>query len=281
MKISTRTISALVSIITGDEKISPYRSGSNLVKLFNDYGFDDSYGAGFPTRSHYVEIKVKELNGKSELNSLICEIFDPRVFMDTEFLIKKALDYFNKRLCYDGYEIVLQEEGGLPRIRDIKGSAVELSHPFVGSTEETHLFLDEQIKKAEDKIRDRDYDGAITNARSLLESCLIEIEQKMVHPTQTYDGDLNTLYKRIQKELSLDPSRADLDTPLKQVLSGLASIVSGIAGLSNKMGDRHFRKYKPDKRHAVLTVNAAKTLASFISDTFLSKYAGRTPEAKH
>jgi hypothetical protein len=43
--------------------------------------------------------------------------------------------------------------------------------------------------------------------------------------------------------------------------------VSDLSGLSNKMGDRHVRTYKPDKRHAVLVVDAAKTLAAFPFET--------------
>jgi len=41
MKVSARTIGAIGRIVTGDEKISPYRSGPGLVRLFNEYGADD------------------------------------------------------------------------------------------------------------------------------------------------------------------------------------------------------------------------------------------------
>jgi len=37
-----------------------------------------------------------------------------------------------------------------------------------------------------------------------------------------------------------------------------------LTGLRNKMSDAHVATYKPDKHHAVLAVNAAKTLANFI-----------------
>ena len=43
--------------------------------------------------------------------------------------------------------------------------------------------------------------------------------------------------------------------------------VNDLSSLSNKMGDRHVRTYQPNKRHAVLVVNAAKTLAAFLFDT--------------
>lgn len=47
----------------------------------------------------------------------------------------------------------------------------------------------------------------------------------------------------------------------------MVSIVNGIAAISNKMGDRHVRTYKPNKRHALLVVNATKTLANFLFET--------------
>jgi hypothetical protein len=91
---------------------------------------------------------------------------------------------------------------------------------------------------------------------------------------EPYDGDLPKLYKRVSKSLALDPSRPDLEQPLKQVLSGLVNIVNGIAGISNKMGDRHVRTYKPNKRHALLVVNATKTLANFLFETARSRKVG-------
>ncbi len=269
MKVSGKTITALVGLITGDERLSPYRSGPKLVRLFNEHGFNDSYGPGFPSRGSYTEGHLRELNEKPELAALICEVLDPRGFMDTAFNLHEATDFLNKRLRFDGLEIVFEKD--LPRVRHLNGSAVELKHPFQGSAKDGHIFIDEQIQKAEDKIRDGDYDGAITNARSLLEGCLTEIEKQVCFEPDDYNGDLPALFKRVQKELALDPARPDVDTPLKQVLSGLASIVSGLAGMSNKLGDRHARQYKPARRHAVLTVNAAKTLSSFVFETMESR----------
>jgi Abortive infection C-terminus len=130
------------------------------------------------------------------------------------------------------------------------------------------LFIDQQIKKCDRKLAENDFDGAITNARSLLEAVLSEVEQELSPQSpEPYDGDLVKLYKRVQKLLNLEPSRTDIAEPLKQVLGGLASIVSGLAALRNKMGDAHVRSYQPAKRHAVLVVNAAKTLAAFVVET--------------
>jgi hypothetical protein len=263
---------ALGRIVTGDEGLSPYLSGPKLVDLFNEFGADDYYGQGFPSRWQYAEDKLRPLNDTPALPALIAHVLDPREFLDTTLEQQAAVDYLNARLKYDGYEIVVVDT--MPKIRDLQGSEVEFRHPFEGSDEDGHVFIDEQLAKANEKIRDGDYDGAITNARSLLEAVLAQIELEVTGVNEPYDGDLPKLYKRVSKSLALDPSRPDLEQPLKQVLSGLVNIVNGIAGISNKMGDRHVRTYKPNKRHALLVVNATKTLANFLFETARSRKVG-------
>lgn len=234
--------------------------------LFNDYGSNDEYGQGFPSRWQYAEQKLRELNGTPALAALLCEVLDPREFMDSEHEPGPAIEYINKRLSYDGYEIAL--EGGLAKVRNLQGVHVEARHPFQGSKEHAHLFINEQIEKSERKIQDEDYDGAITNARSLVEAVLTQIESDMDSNHPQYDGDLPKLYKRVQKLLHLDPGRPDIDQSLKQVLSGLVNIIQGLSGLSNKMGDRHVRTYKPSRHHAILVCNSAKSACNFLFDTY-------------
>lgn len=265
MKLSERTISAIGKIVTGDEGLSRYRSGPQLVRFFNDFGANDVYSQGFPSRWQYAEDKLRSLNGTEAIGAALCQVLDPREFMDSEHNEEEATEYVNARLKYDGYEVVL--DNGLAKIRDLSGVSVTCEHPFQGPEKEGHLFIDEQIRKAETKIKEGDYDGAITNARSLLEAVLTELEAILDENPPQYDGDLPRLYKRVQNLLNLEPSRPDIEGPLKQVLSGLVSIVGGIAGLSNRMGDRHVRSYKPAKHHAVLVVNTAKTMANFLFET--------------
>ena len=130
------------------------------------------------------------------------------------------------------------------------------------------VFIDEQVKKCDRKLDEGDFDGAITNARSLLEAVLIEVEHGLcLEDPAPYDGDLIKLYRRVQQLLNLEPSRKDVSDSLKQVLSGLSSIVTGLSGLRNKMSDSHAATYRPSKRHSALVVNTAKTVAGFIIET--------------
>jgi hypothetical protein len=265
MKLSERTINAIEGIVTGDKKLSTYRSGPQLVKLFNDYGANDVYGQGFPSRRQYAEDNLRSLNGTAAIGSVLCHVLDPREFLDTGYNEEEAAEYVNARLKYDGYEVVI--DNGLAKIRDLSGVSVTCEHPFKGSEKEGHLFIDEQIEKAETKIKEGDYDCAITNARTLLEAVLTELEKKLTENPPRYDGDMPKLYKRVQKLLNLEPGRPDIEGSLKQVLSGLVSIVGGMAGLSNSMGDRHVRSFKPSKHHAALVVNTAKTMANFLFES--------------
>jgi len=266
MKVSERTISGIADVVTGNKASPKYRSGPELVRLFNEYGSNDVYGQGFPSRWSYAESNLRSLNGTPALARLLCEVLHPIQFLDIASTPAGASDHINARLKFDGYEIAF-DAAGVPVIRTLHGSLVEFAHPIGATEADNHRFLDEQLAKCDQKLREGDYDGAVTNARSLTETVLVDLERQLDRVALEYDGDLPRLFKRVQKLLDLEPGRPDVDTPLKQVLSGLAGIVSGLAGMSNKMGDRHVRKYRPAKRHAVLVVDSAKTLCNFLVST--------------
>jgi len=271
LRISERTIKALGKIVTGDERLSPYRGGPSLVALFNELGLNDVYGQGFPSRWAYAEESIRKINGSPELFLLIEMVFDPREFLDTEFEITKALEFFNKYLSYEKHQVVLV--GGYAKVRDLNGVDVDFVHPFKNSKDDAHIFIDEQVKKCDEKIASGDYYGAITNARSLVEAILTEIEKDLDTSAPEYDGDLVKLYKRVAKLLNLGPERKDISDTLKQILTGLSSIIAGLAGLRNKMSDAHVASYKPSKHHAKLAVNSAKTICDFLFET--KEYQGK------
>lgn len=127
-------------------------------------------------------------------------------------------------------------------------------------------FIEEQIEKCNMKIEYRDYDGAITNARSLLEKVLLEIEIKIDGYETAHDGDVVKLYKRVRKKMNLDSN--DADKCMKEICSGFFSIINGLAFLSNNLSDRHARKLKPDKRHAIFCVNASFIMCRFLYDSY-------------
>lgn len=265
MKISEQTISALGSIITGDGRRSPYRSGLQLVAFFNEFGSEDKYGSGFPSRWYYAEEKLREFNNTPAMKDIVVTTFDPRHFLGKEHDINAAVKYLNQFLEFDHYE--LRPRSKKWEVYKLGGTQIDLSHPYENSVEITHIFIDEQIKKCDKKLDEGDFDGAITNARSLVEAVLSAIEKEFDPNPPEYDGNLPKLYKRVQKHLNLSPGQESLAECLRQILSGLTSIVFGLATLRNTMSDSHVISYKPSEHHARLAVNTAKTLCDFLFET--------------
>ena len=265
MQISERSIKRIGKIITGEAKLSPYRSGAQLIKFFNELGGNDVYGQGFPSRWQIAEDRIRERNGTPELRKVILSALDPRDFLDKELDIQAAVNHINQFLEYDGYEIVVHGKGydviDKTRGEILLDIQLEPSHL-------SHEFIKEQVEKCRSKISQNDNDGAITNARSLVEAVLIAIEKEFDKDSPSYDGNMPKLYKRVQKHLNLSPDNDNISQSLKQTLTGFVSIIDGLSGLSNKMGDRHAREYKPSKHHAVLLVNSAMTFSNFIFDTY-------------
>lgn len=117
MKIARNTLAELVKIVTGDTKMSPYRSGPMLVRLFNEYGYNDFYEGGFPSRWKYTEERLLPLNGKPALRKLIDEVFDAREWIGKNLKPEVAATHLNKFLKFDGYE--LTQEGDHFKVYEI------------------------------------------------------------------------------------------------------------------------------------------------------------------
>jgi hypothetical protein len=210
------------------------------------------------------------------LKGVIEVTLHPRRFVDSQFQVSQAVAYLNNFLSFDGFEVVKQ--GRSYRVRDLGGGTVRLERTFQDAEKLSHEFIQEQIEKCDRKIGEGDYGGAITNARSLTEGILIDLEEVVGGTPEAYDGDLIKLFRRVQKLLNLDPSRKDISDSLRQVLVGLVSVVNGLAPMRNKMSDAHASSYRPARHHAKLAVNVAKTLTDFLIETFeFQKQNGMLP----
>lgn len=107
MIISQKTIEKLRSLINEETE---YRSGPKLVAFFNKYGFADLYEPGFPSRWIYTESKLKELNGKPELDKCIKDLFAPINFISRFSELDKLIGDFNQYLSFDGWQVVRQSQ---------------------------------------------------------------------------------------------------------------------------------------------------------------------------
>ncbi len=262
MHLHEVSIKALGKFITGDSAMTPYRGGPALVELFNRYGSDDVYGGGFPSRWKYAEDKIRELNDTDAIRKLIEETFDPRRFANTEFSVEKAVEEMNQVLNFDN--LALQKIGQQYRLSDASGIVVK---PETASGI-GHDFINQQIEKCNAKIASGDYNGAITNARTLIEAIFIEIIERAEGKEVKNDGDVEKLYKQVKKIMKLEIDKDKLPDFVIQILSGINTALSGFAGLSNNAGDRHANKFNTRKHHAKLAVNLALSIADFLLDSW-------------
>ena len=268
MKLTSFTIKHLAKMIAGDTAGWPYRSGPDLVRFFNEYGFRDVYEQGFPTRYMFAEEKLKALNNKDVLKDVFKDMLDSRNWINSRkelHPVEQCAVDVNEMVKHDKIEVI--KDGLYYKARLLSGGLIELEVPFKKASDITEIAIEEQIKKCREKITSGDYDGAITNARSLVETLLTSIEKDLDPNAPEPDGDLVRAFNRVRGLLNLDPSRKDISDALKQVLTGLTSIIYGLATMRNKMSDAHATSYKPARHHAKLAVNSAKTLADFLFET--------------
>jgi hypothetical protein len=129
-------------------------------------------------------------------------------------------------------------------------------------------FIHQQWQKALER-KETDFEGAITSARTLLESTLKFILDGQNIPFND-NTDLSELYKLVAKSLNLAPEQHQ-EGIFKQILGGANGIVSGLGALRNKLGDAHGKikgNIKPKERHSELAVNLAGSMAIFLFKTY-------------
>jgi len=261
VRFSQKTLEFLRDIITGDKELSPYKSGPELVKFFNSLGFNDVYGQGFPSRWYYTEIKLQELNKQGRISDVVNTYFSPINFIGKENLLNDLIDLTNKYLEFDGCKIELRNRK--VKIIAITDEILEVKEIDKLSNE----VVRENIEKCDKRIEESDFSGAITAARTFLESLLLFIYKEFTKEDYKFNGDLPRLYKDVIKLIGLNLEKST-EEDIKKVLGGLISVVSGISGISNKVADRHGRlnEYKKEilKPLSILIVNSVKTLSFYI-----------------
>jgi hypothetical protein len=132
----------------------------------------------------------------------------------------------------------------------------------------------ESWQRAMDRVH-RDPEGAITAARSLLESACRHVLDEYGVVAEA-GISLSKLHRLAVKELQLDPHRG-VNAALRQMLQGAASVVEGLAALRNDLGDAHGKDRsspRAARRHSELAVLLAAGIGGFLLSALDAK---RTP----
>lgn len=219
----------------------------------------------------YTDDRLDLLHGPDEaLLRFLARVVHP-IVRDNASETNELVDCFNRHLSADGWTFVSGPSLSGRKTFEPRRS----THPSV-SFPPTEVELDilsdayvrELSSKCDARLATGDLEGAITAARTMLEAVLLELERQLTPTPGDHKGDLQHLYKAVAKQLRIDEGRADLDDHFKQVARGLLQVVNGLAPIRNKMSDGHARQRKPAPHHARMVVNAAKTLATFLVDSY-------------
>jgi len=155
--------------------------------------------------------------------------------------------------------------------------SVRSSHPADELISETIASFDETgVHEAWQKALDRrssDPEGAITAAKTLLETVCKHIIEDGDGPHYGDNDDLPKLYNLAAEQLNLAPNQ-HTETVFKSILGNCQAVVGLLSSLRNRLGDAHGKgrlPVKPKARHAELTVNLAGTMAMFLISTWVER----------
>lgn len=110
MRISGKSLEALLDIIMGDSGMPSYRTGPQLVDFFDNRAEWEPFGHGFPARDVYVRERLHLFNGEPGMKQIIEKAFqfDP----DGEGQAEKAASRFSQILSGDGFELEKVQKPG-------------------------------------------------------------------------------------------------------------------------------------------------------------------------
>ncbi len=279
VRLSVRTLSLIAEVVCGnagaDEvSLSPYRRYVDIDAFFgHDLGLE-SADLERGSRQQRAEAWLRRYNGTAELARIVEAAVGPASFAGSTMEPGPAVAHLNGALQAEGYRLVRVGTG----YKLVGPTMVELPAAQGGGP-----LSDEYVRELADKCRVKletgDYDGAITNARTLVEVVLGELEEALTGARNDYAGDLPRQYKAVSRMLRLDDDREDLDARFKDVVRGLVTVVNGLAPLRNKLSDGHARVRMPARHHAEVVVNAATTVAVFLGQSYQAQArAGRFPD---
>lgn len=264
MKTLPRSVATVVGEILGNY----YFSHRQIETLFYECGAlgDPPSGSCEQKITHWL---IQEANlGTEHAYELLGKILEE--FMDGDLL----RNYVNSEE---------RKSAGRERIRKIltkhdleyatggKIYGVDLSTP---SKSLDSLLRDLQIPEVEAEFNraltqiSTDPPAAVTAACAILEAfCKLYITEEQIQKPSKQD--LEHLWKTVSKHLGIAPN-ANFGQDINKILSGLVSIIDGIACFRTHEGSAHGsgkKAYKIGVRHARLAVHAAHTLTLFAFET--------------
>ncbi len=158
MILQQKTLEKLRELINEETQ---YRKGYEIVNFFNDLGFNDTYGQGFPSRWVFTDEKLKQINGSPEIDKCIKKLFAPVNYIGRFKELDSFIADFNKYLAFDGWKVVRNKT----EITFKKASDIDFGDSEPSSDIKEDEFLNREFK--DEKIEPIGLDGTITEILNL------------------------------------------------------------------------------------------------------------------
>lgn len=164
MLLTKKSLEKLRQLINEETE---YRSGPKLVDFFNELGFKDTYGQGFPSRWMYTDEKLDQINNTSKLDKCIKNVLSPVNFIGRFQELDAHIKEFNQYLAFDKLKVVRNQAN----ITFQKLYKVEIDESTQGKEEENE-FLNREFTDID--VTRLDLESAVTN---VLQYRIKEIEK--------------------------------------------------------------------------------------------------------
>lgn len=223
---SVQTIHALAEAVTGgsasdnSKPIGLYRSGPKLERFFGALNIELRIGNGsrVPT---VIDALTRENKLRPEAIVRVFEaVADPRDFLNEPEKHAAVVEYLNKRLKYDCYE--LRANGNLWKLFSLGTGSIAAESFGSAISDLDYASVEADLQRALAQA-DNDPEDAITSACSTVESvckCILDDMGKEYPAKQ----DIRGLVTEVSKHLNLSPGREDLPNEwaadIKQILGG-------------------------------------------------------------
>lgn len=280
--LSPQVIDALVEVITGGSAndssppIGVYRSGPKIERFMRACNVEfQIIGSRVPALIECLSRINNDADAKNILSRVIEASSDPRDFINDPERHNAVVQYLNRALSYDGFELrlagsrmrLLEAGKSTPVLERLSGIAEVISFDTVQRD------LDRSLNSSRS-----DPEDAVTAACSTIESVCRSILIELGEPLPD-KKDVMGLYNVVRKPLGLSPGRSDIDPliadDVRKVLSGLHTVIQGVGALRTHGGDAHGRERgfaRIDERIANLAIHSASTASLFLIETWQKKF---------
>lgn len=272
----------ILLILDGDSKFDkiddveismPYLSGPDIVGISQLFGLPATYGCVGQSRWAYLDDLIAHCIANNKINDLLLYLFSKQQFEEKlrgktpeqieniyNHIVNSIIEQINGIFYFGSNKLVISNKQFF--IISINDN-LEITAPAVKNIDRD--YIKNISDRAMQDVINKNYDGAITKSRTLLEEVFCYVIEKK-NGTPSTSGDIGKLYKQV-KDINNMHADGEIDRRIKTLLSGLEKIVSSIAEMRNANGDAHGignRRINIAEHHARLFVNSAMTMSEFV-----------------